>query len=160
MHHFRNERAFGRRRVRKDTAGQASVEFVLSSLVIVLLVFAIFEIVMLIYTYSVVADAAKEGVRYAIVHGADNASPSGPVCPCPAIDGPPGTGIVKQYAQYSFHDTSAMTVTVTYPDTSKPPANQSPNQVRVAVSYPWRPFLGFGWPVVTINAAAHGRIAY
>ena len=43
-----------------------------------LVTFLIFEFCMTIYTYSVLNNAAREGVRYAIVHGSDNASCSGP----------------------------------------------------------------------------------
>jgi Flp pilus assembly protein TadG len=144
----------------KNEAGQASVEFALTIVFLVLLIFGIIEMVMMLYTYNVLADSAKEGVRYAVVHGNLNASPSGPSCPCSAIDGAPGTGLVKTYAQYSLHDTSTMTVTVTYPDTANPPANQAPNRVRVEVSYPYQPFFGLGWPTVTVRAAAEGRIMY
>ena len=145
---------------RRDDRGQAQVEFVLSIMFVMLLIFGMLELMLLVYTYSVLADSAKEGVRYAIVHGTGNSSSSGPTCPCAAIDGAPGTGVVKTYAQYSFHDASKMTVTVTYPDTANPPANQAPNRVRVTVSYPYQPFFGMGWPTVTVNAAAEGRIAF
>ena len=59
------------------------------------------------------ADSAKEGVRYAIVHGSANTGGCGPAL-CAAITGAPGTGIVKTYAQYSLHNTTTMTVTVDY----------------------------------------------
>jgi len=156
----RKEQISRSRSSRQDDKGQAQVEFVLSILFVMLLIFGIFELMLLVYTYNVLADSAKEGVRYAVVHGTGNASPSGPTCPCPAIDGAPGTGVVKTYAQYSFHDSSSMTVTVTYPDAGNPPANQAPNRVRVVVSYPYQPFFGLGWPTVTVNAAAEGRIVY
>jgi hypothetical protein len=67
---------------------------------------------------------------------------------------------VKTYAKYSLHDTVPMTVTVSYPDTANPPANQAPNRVRVVVTYPYQPFFGLGWPSVTVNAASEGRIFY
>jgi Flp pilus assembly protein TadG len=148
------------RNLRTAEQGQALVEFALTAVFMMVLIISIIEMSMLLYTYSVVADAAKEGVRYAIVHGSHNSSPSGPTCPCSAIDGAAGTGVVKSYAQFSFHDTSPMTVTVTYPDTANPPANQSPNRVRVTVSYPYQPFFGLGWPSVTVSANAEGRIAF
>lgn len=141
-------------------AGQATVEFALSVVFVMLLIVGIIEMSMLLYTYSVVADAAKEGVRYAVVHGTHNSSPVGPTCPCAAIDGAIGTGVVKTYAQFSFHDTSTMTVTVTYPDATNPPANQSPNRVQVTVRYPYQPFFGLGWPTVNVYANAEGRILF
>jgi len=127
------------------------------------------ELILLMHTYNVLADAAKEGVRYAEVHGTGNSKPSGPKCPCADIDGPAapagtvpgygsGYGVVKTYAQYSLHNIAGLTVTVTYPDTANPPANVAPNRVQVVVAYPFNPLFGLGWPTVTVNAAAEGRI--
>ena len=136
--------------------GQAQVEFLLSILFVLLLIFGIFELIMLLYTYSVLADSAKEGVRYAIVHGSESSSATGPTCPCSAIDGVAGTGVVKTYARYSFHDTTQMIVTVAYPDLK----NTVPSRVRVVVSYPYQWLFGFSWGAVTVNAASEGRIAF
>ncbi len=154
-------------------SGQAQVEFALMVIFLMLLIAAFIELVMFLYTYNVLADSAKEGVRYAIVHGNLNGTPSGPACPCADIDGPPapggttpgygsGYGVVRTYAQLTGHYISgtAMTVSVTYPDTTNPPANQTPNRVRVVVNYPYQPFFGLGWPTVTVNAAAEGRIMF
>jgi Flp pilus assembly protein TadG len=130
---------------------------------ILLLIVGFIEMVLFLHTYNVIADAAKEGIRYAIVHGADNTSASGPTCPCSAIDGAAGTGVVKTYAQYSLHDTSAMTVTANYNPSGANGAaacNKALCLVRVTVSYPYQPFFGLGWPTVTVNAAADGRIVY
>jgi TadE-like protein len=159
-------------RLRSDR-GQAIIEFALVIILLMIMVLVVIEMVLLIYTYNVVADSAKEGVRYAIVHGANNTLMVGP-CPggvrCFKLDGPPapaGTaaedptnvyGVVKTYAQYSLHDTSGMTVTVTYPGGDATPANKTPNRVQVAVAYPYQWFFGLSWPTVTVNAAAEGRI--
>lgn len=139
------------------------MEFVLSILFVLLLIAGIVELIVLIHTYAVLADSAKEGVRYAIVHGSDLTTPVGPTCPCPPIDGPPGTGVVKTYARASLHDTSAMTVTVDYNPAGNNGAsacNDPPCLVRVTVSYPYQPLFGLGWPTVTVRAAAEGRIVY
>ena len=150
-------------RWRKADRGQASVEFAVIVIFVMLLIVGFIEVVLLLHTYNVLADSAKEGIRYAIVHGAGNTSSSGPTCPCSAIDGAAGTGIVKTYAQYSLHDTSAMTVTVDYNPSSANGAkacNKALCLVRVTVSYPYQPFFGLGWPTVTVNAAAQGRVVY
>jgi len=151
--------------------GQATVEFALTILFVMIMIIGSLDMIVLVYTYNVLADSAKEGVRYAVVHGSRNSTPSGPTCPCADIDGPAaptgsyggyssGYGVVKTYARFSLHDTTSMNVTVTYPDTANPPANQSPNRVRVVVSYVYQPFFGLGWPSVTVDAASEGRIAY
>jgi Flp pilus assembly protein TadG len=153
----------------RSERGQATVEFALVIILLMVLVLSIIEIILLMHTYNVLADSAKEGVRYAIVHGANNSQASGPTCPCKDVDGPPappgtipgygsGYGVVKTFAQYSLHSTSTMTVTVTYPGGDATPANKTPNRVQVVVSYPYQPLFGLGWPTVTVNAAAEGRI--
>jgi Flp pilus assembly protein TadG len=151
------------RGARRDQKGQASVEFALTVVFLMLLIVGFIELIMMLHTYNVVADSAKEGVRYAIVHGASNTGGSGPTCPCSAIDGAAGTGVVKSYAQYSLHDTSTMTVTVNYNPgggNGATACNKSPCLVRVTVSYPYQPFFGLGWPTVSVNAAAEGRIVF
>ena len=154
---------------RRNEGGQAQVEFALVIVFLMVLVLAALELISLIHTYNAVADAAKEGVRYAVVHGSHNSTPSGPACPCVDIDGPAappgvvpgygsGYGVVETYAQYALHNISGIAVTVNYPDTANPPANQAPNRVQVTVAYPYRPFFNLGWPTLTVNAAAEGRI--
>ena len=147
---------------RKQT-GQATVEFALTVVFVMLLIVGFIEIILMLHTYNVVADAAKEGLRYAVVHGSGNSSASGPTCPCSAIDGAAGTGVVKNYAQLSFHDTSTMTVTVNYNpggNNGASACNKSPCLVRVTVNYPYKPFFGLGWPSVNVRAAAQGRIVF
>ena|SRR3989442_598144 len=157
-----------RDRKRHSEKGQALVEFALTLVFIMVFILSIIELIMFIYTYNVVADSAKEGVRYAIVHGADMASAQqvGPTCPCPAIDGDPGTGVVKTAAQLSFRNVSgtAMTVNVDYnPDNANPGGkvcNKAPCLVRVRVTYPYHWFFGLGWSTVNVYANAEGRIAF
>ncbi len=151
------------RRFCRDTSGQAQVEFVLTILFVLLLIFGIFELIMLVYTYNVLADSAKEGVRYAIVHGSASAMPStGSGCSTTAPTDV--MNVVTNYAQLSFHNITGMTVTVCYPDGSSTsasdPPNAAPNRVSVTIDYPYKPLLGLGWPTVTVQAAAEGRIAF
>jgi Flp pilus assembly protein TadG len=157
------------RSCRGSARGQAQVEFALVIVFLMILILSMLELMTLMHTYNVLADAAKEGLRYAVVHGTKNSTPSGPTCPCTDIDGPAapsgtdpgygsGYGVVKTYAQYSLHDMTGITVTVSYLDAANPPANQAPNRVQVVVAYPYRPFFNLGWPTVTVNAAAEGRI--
>ena len=157
-----------------DPRGQAMVEFMLVVVILMVLFASMLELMSLMHTYNTLADAAKEGVRYAIVHGSRNSCASGP-SNTTAIDGPPAPagsvpgycqpdatsqyGVVRTYAQYSLHDITNLTVNVTYPDaaTQNVPTNGAPNRVQVAVSYPYAPFF-FSWPTVTVYAAAEGRI--
>jgi len=147
------------KRFRKSQTGQAQVEFVLSVLFVIIVVVSIVEMVFFMYTYTVLADAAKEGVRYAIVHGCDLSAGtcSGTCSPaCTDTTGSKVGDYAKIYLGASLHDVSAMTVSVTYPSGNSQPLSP----VRVEISYPYQPFFGMGWPTVTVRAAAEGRIFY
>jgi len=137
------------------------VEFVLSFTVVIFLVFWMFEMIMIMYTYSTLTDAAKEGVRYAIVHGSNN-----PTTVSSVVDR------VQTFANASGHDVSGITIDVKYfksdgteyTDTGGAPltstsAVDSPDRVTVTVAYPFVPYINLPWAVPTIHATAQGRIA-
>jgi Flp pilus assembly protein TadG len=141
------------RRNGKSQRGAAQIEFALCMLVTVFLIFWVFEMMMVVYTYAVLSDAAKEGVRYAIVHGNDVASPSGP--------GNVGNvqTIVTGYAQYALHDISAMPApTVSYPDAS--PGNKAGERVQVSLTYTYVPYITLPFTAPSITTTAQGRIVY
>ena len=120
--------------------GQSLVETALMIWVIITVVFSVFELGWLMYTYSVLADAANEGVRYAIVHSGGD---------------PAGTQAkVKAFASTSMHDVSAITVTVTSPDGTYAP----PNRVRVTVTYTYIPYLPKFITAPTMKTYAEGRM--
>jgi len=118
-------------------------------IVIFMAVFFVFELGWLMYTYSVLADAANEGVRYAIVHSGGD--PTGTVAK------------VKTFASISMHDTSAITVSVTFGspgvDGCGPGGSSAPpNLVCVAVAYLYIPFLPKFITAPTMHAYAEGRM--
>ena len=149
-----------KKEILREAQGQASVEFILSILFVMFMFFWALELVLWVYTYSVMAGAAKEGVRYAIVHGcgADASHCSGtcssPASPCTDASGTNVINVVKDYAKYCFHDISALSPTVNYPDNSA----ASPSRVQVIIHYSYKPFFSLPWSPPTINAAAQGRI--
>ncbi len=149
------------RNSKSRSQGQALVEFALTVVFVMLLMLAAIEMIVLLYTYNVLADAAKEGVRYAIVHGTgvggDNCSgPGGGGVTCTDSGANNVITAVTTYTSLSFHDSSAMTVTPTYDDSS----SVAPSRVRVTIAYPYQPIFGLGWPTVTVYAAAQGRIVF
>ena len=66
---------------RERTAGQAMVEFAVVVPLLFLLVLATFEAGRFIFHYELLNNAAREGARFAIVHGARAQCPSGPPPP-------------------------------------------------------------------------------
>ena len=108
--------------------------------VIFTVVFWVFELGWLMYTYSVLADAANEGVRYAMVHSGGD---------------PAGTQAkVKTFAATSLHNVSAISVSVTPPDGSYAP----PNRVQVTVTYTYIPYLPKFITAPTMKSYAEGRM--
>jgi Flp pilus assembly protein TadG len=127
-------------RERCRQSGKSLIETALSMVIIIVVIFWIFELSWLLYTHSVLADAANEGVRYAIVHSGGDAS---------------GTeAVVLKFARTSLHDVSAMTTTVEFPEGDALP----PHRVRVTVRYPYIAFLPklIGSP--TMSAYAEGAM--
>ncbi len=64
------------KRVLADSRGQSIIEFSLSALMLVLVVFGVFEASRMLLVYTTVANAARAGARYAIVNGSDSSSPA------------------------------------------------------------------------------------
>src|SRR3984957_166843 len=92
--------------------GQSLLETALMIVIIFTVVTWVFEIGQLMYTYTVLGDAANEGVRYSIVHsGGDTAGT---------------TARVKSFAGTSMHDVTSISATVSAPDGNYNP----PNRVR------------------------------
>ena len=120
--------------------------------------FAMWELIMIVHTMNVLSDAAKEGVRYAIVHGTGGLGGTANWDPIPTGCPYAGDNIkcrVWDYARFSLHDISApsrFNIGVTYNTT---PASR----VRVDVSYQFVPYTAL--PLTpTLSASAEGRIVY
>jgi len=146
-------------RGRHTDTGQAAVELMLTTLFVVFAIFSTVEYMMILYTYSVMADAAKEGVRYAVVHGCGTTNCSGPSCPagyspCGDTGGANVVAQVKNYAKLCLHNVSGITVNVNYLDGSA----SSSSRVQVVIHYPYLSYFSLGWKPPTVNAAAEGRI--
>jgi Flp pilus assembly protein TadG len=120
--------------------GQSLLETAMMIVVIFTVVFWIFELGWLMYTYAVMADAANEGVRYAVVHSGGDVT---------------GTAAkVTTFAQTSLHDVRTISTSVTFPDGNATP----PNRVRVTVSYTYVPWLKQFINTPTMNTYAEGRM--
>ena len=66
---------------RSRSRGQSVVEFALVAPLLFLMVFGSFEFARFIFYYELLNNAAREGARYAIVHGSRSDCPSGPPPP-------------------------------------------------------------------------------
>src|SRR5438270_5976280 len=104
---------------RKNQRGQAALEFALVTVFLVLLLVGILEMTMFVYAYSALSDAAKEGVRYAIVHGSSATSAAGPAADGGCQTSGSVVSAVKTIAALSLHNIS--NVKVCYPDQNNDP---------------------------------------
>lgn len=135
--------------------GQAAVEFMLTALSVVFILAFVLEMISFAYTYNVLAYAAKEGLRYAVVHGASNSVVCAYPCTGSATTAAAAvTSVVTNTAKQSFHDVSGLQVNVTYPDGD----TKAPNRVQVNVSYTYSSYARLGFSPGLLYASATGRI--
>lgn len=126
----------------EDETGSTLVELSVAFLTILTLVFGAMELCSATYAYTVLADAANEGVHYAILNSSDQTGAS---------------NTVKSYAADTLHEVSNINVSVTYPDGAHTP----PSRVAVSVSYQYVPYLGaFMANPPVMHAYAEGRMVH
>ncbi|MBU6423081.1 MAG: pilus assembly protein [Chloroflexota bacterium] len=92
--------------MRPDEDGTALVEFSLLLPVLLLLILGLFDVSRAVWQENTLAYAAREGTRYAIVHGSASASPSTPT----------NTTAVVTTVKDAAVGVPGITVTVSYPD--------------------------------------------
>ena len=139
-----------------EEQGDSLVEFSLVCLMFIILLFGVVEIGRMVLVYTSIANAARAGSRYAIVHGADRTG-SG-------VNGPSGPGsttqvqtVVQNFASVGLLDTSRLVIAVNYPN-----GNSVGSTVSVTVSYPYDPFVTYFNPMLstTIATTSQGVIAF
>lgn len=107
-------------------AGSSIIEFAFASIILFTLVFGVIAICLALYTYNVVAEAARDGSRYAMVRG----SACNSFADCPNAT----SGQIQTYVRgVSFPgvNPSSLTVLATWPDGNENPGSR----VAVTVSY-------------------------
>jgi Flp pilus assembly protein TadG len=118
---------------RYRASGQGMVEFAMVASATLLLMFAIMEFAMVVYSYNTISHAARECVRYAIVH-----SPTGP---SPATTSQIKTTTVAYAALPAPNQLTPSNITVSWPADPNLPSKQDA-QCTVSLNYSLRiPFL-------------------
>jgi len=150
--------------------GQTAIEFLFTALFVMLFVLGFLELVMLVFSYNVLADSAKEGVRFAVVHGTGTGSTAlgcnGPGDPKDVTKTCDGTAAgvkaaVRNYANHSGQSIATADITVTYADPGGGATCSTPGcSVEVQVSHAYRSFFGLGWPTVTMHATSEGVVTF
>lgn len=155
-------------------SGAALIEFSTVATLLMLLLFSTIEFERLLLVYSSVAQSARAGARYAVVHGATQGlacgvgkgggcacakaddCPSGPTA-CTDPPPPQVAAIVKTFASTGLLDASQLKIVVCY----TPLSNSPGSTVTVKVSYPYDPFVGwFGQLKVNLASQTAGVITF
>jgi len=144
---------------RSRSSGQALTEFALVAPIFLLVLFSIIEFGRAMFVVQELNNAAREGARYAIVHGAASQCPSGPF---PAAYGvsnpcdPTGQYVIDRVKALAIAipntNTGDFAVTVKWcaddgdisscPGTYGDGSNDRNETVVVSVSYTYRPLVG------------------
>jgi Flp pilus assembly protein TadG len=64
----------------RDEEGQALIELALSLIALLTLMFCFMQLSLILYSRNMIADMAREGTRYASVHGASCPTTANPTC--------------------------------------------------------------------------------
>jgi Flp pilus assembly protein TadG len=132
--------SFGQRR---RIGGQALAEFALVAPMFFLLLFAIIDFGRYVYYVQVLNNAAREGTRYAIVHGERSFNPAGP-----APDDPDVTAVVRNFAVGVIGDPTTLAIHSSWEQANPadPPKNGRGDKVAVTVTYQFHSVI----PIVPI----------
>jgi hypothetical protein len=107
--------------------------------------------------FTTVANAARAGVRYAIVHGSSRAVGA-------ATDDASGPGanpaqvltVVKDFASAGLLTISLLVINVTYPGASNAPGQS----VNITVVYPYNPLTNYFSKTLRLGSASQGIIIF
>lgn len=115
----------------RRSSGQTLVEFAICALVLFMLVFAVVDLARGVFAYNTIAHCAREGVRYAVVHGATSAAPVGPTADNTGL-----TAVVRGFA--TGLNTNSVSVFSSWPN-----GNETGKVVTVTVIYAFQPATTF-----------------
>lgn len=127
-----------RRLLRQGERGQSLVEFSLTVIVFFIIVLGLIDVGRAVWNYNTLAQATREGTRYAIVHGSLSSDPATSADQQDVVDQ------VEQFA--GGLDLSLLNVTASWPDGSNEPGDR----VIVETTYTYNPifdifdFVSFG----------------
>ncbi len=131
---------------RRGARGQALVEFALVAPLFFLLLFAIIDFGRYVYYVQIINNAAREGARYAIVHGSNSLCPSGPPASGSTACDPSGQRVKDVVRTFAIGVIGDNTVLVTTPTWDRDNGRES--TVTVAVTYQFHSVI----PIVPIPA--------
>lgn len=138
---IRRSRRLSARPSTPRSRGQALVEFAFVAPVFLLILFGIIDFGRYVYYVQILNNAAREGARYAIVHGSNSFQPTGPAPNDPQIE-----AVVRDYAVGVIGNGAVLHIDSTWGTPPNPPSNDRDQPVHVTVTYDFHSLI----PVVPI----------
>jgi Flp pilus assembly protein TadG len=137
--------------------GQTLVEFSLVAFLTVIMFLFVAEMGRMLLVYATVANAARAGLRYAVVHGSTRTAGA-------TMDSASGPGnnptqvltVIKNFASAGLLTTSLLVINVTYPGASNAPGQS----VSITVVYPYNPLTTYFSKTLRLGSAAQGIIVF
>ena len=125
----------------RRSEGSSLVEFSLVALMLVLVLLSVAEMGRMVLVYTALNDAARAGVRYAIVHGSD----TGALTSCAPSSCSGISSVVQNYASAGLLTSANVTTAVSYPDkdSKNNTLNTPGSRVTVRVSYTYDPLISY-----------------
>jgi Flp pilus assembly protein TadG len=134
-----------RKRFLANDDGQTLVEFALISVMLVMLLLAVFEIGRMMLVYTTVANATRAGARYWIVHGSDNPATTTDI-----------QTVVKNLLSAAPLDPTRATISVPTPACNNPGC-----VITVTTTYPYDPLIGYySWATINLSSTSEGVITF
>jgi len=130
------------RRKAGSSRGQAIAEFAIAAPIFFLILFAMIDFGRYVYYVQILNNAAREGARYAIVHGWQGLPPTGPP------DEPTGQAVKDVVRRYAIGVIGVDDATQLDVSANWDPNNNRGSKVTVTVTYAFRSLI----PVVPIPA--------
>ena len=138
-------------------AGQTLVEFSLVAFLTSITMLFIVEVGRMLMVYAAVANAAHEGVRYAVVHGSSRTSGSGQTnASGPSSNPAQVVTVIDNFAGIAPLTIGRLVIDVTYPGASNAPGQP----VNVTVVYPYDPLITFFPSTLRLGSASQGIILF
>src|ERR1700687_2538688 len=147
---------------RRRRSAATLVEFALVGPVALIILLGILDVGLAVWSYNNVAEAVREGGRYAQIHGSKYATwyagPPAPPTGAPAASGPTANdaNVENVVRGYSFVSQSNLTVLSTWSNGDNKP--HSP--VTVEANYSYSPLLLFGLGKLTLHTKTTMYINY
>jgi Flp pilus assembly protein TadG len=141
----------------KRVRGQSLIEFSLVCLMLYVAILGVVETGRLVLVCATVANAARAGARYAIVHGGSRVAGSGSSnASGPASNPAQVVNVVDNFAGAGLLTIGRLVVSVTYPNASNAPGQP----VTVSVVYPYDPLASCVPFEVRLGSTSQGVIVY